>query len=104
MKMKHLMLGLALSAVIGLAAGCGKKKEADVPVVAPPPDTKQATDATAQSEADAMVAQRAIDRAKSLVEQKSYPDAIAQFKYIDTLKLTPAQRAVVDALRAQVPK
>lgn len=107
MKIKHVLCGLTICAAIGLVAGC-KKKET---VTAPPPvdstampGAAQPDSATGQQSAeDAAIFQRAMDRAKALVDQKDWAAATAQFTAFDTLKLTPEQKAAVDALKAKVP-
>ncbi len=95
MKMKCVFPLLAAAALVGFTAGCGKKQ--------PPPPPPTAEDLKAQQEADLAIFQRALDRAKSLVDQKNWPDAIAQFKAFDDMKLSPEQKAQLDALKAQVP-
>ncbi len=95
MKIKYLFPLLAASALIGLAPGCGKKQ--------PPPPPMTEEEKKAAEQADAAIFQRALERAKSLVDQQNWPDAIAQFKAFDDMKLSAEQKAQVDALKAKVP-
>ncbi len=99
MKTKYVLYVLTVATALTLAAGC--KKASDQPKV----DTSKMTEEEKQAMAvtDVAMVNRAMDRLKYLVEQKTWPDAASQLKAFDGLNLTPEQKAQLDALKAQIP-
>jgi recombinational DNA repair protein (RecF pathway) len=89
---------LKLLATLGLAAlltGCGNS-ESSSDVQTPDPAT--------QPQEQAILFDRTIGRAKSLIEAKQYQMAQESVDLLKTYKLTPEQQAMVDKIQAQIPK
>jgi hypothetical protein len=101
---KSMPLTLAAALVLGLAS-CSKQ-ESSTPGAA---DTQKATDAAkatgekVAAEASSK-AQGLIDKAKSLVADSKYQDALGTLQQLGSLKLTPEQQKLVDDLKAQIQK
>jgi hypothetical protein len=99
MKTKYVLCAVAAAAALTLATGC--KKAADQVKV----DTSKMTEQQKQeiTATDTAIFNRAMDRFKYLVDQKSWADAASQLKAFDGLNMTPEQKAQLDALKAQIP-
>jgi hypothetical protein len=128
MKINLIVPGITLCAALAAVSGCNKQEAAPAPsetsktteTVAPEAKTavdtstaavKQVTDqattqataqATAQVNAGEQQAQGLIDRAKSLVADNKYQDALASLSQLASTKLTPDQQKIVDGLKAQI--
>ena len=115
MKSQLLKLLVGATAVSFLVAGCGKQ-EASAPAANTAPaaadmkavaakaadQTKQAaTEMTANLSAQA---QGMIDKAKGLIGEKKYQEAITSLQQVAASKITPEQKKVVDDLIAQAQK
>lgn len=118
MKSQLLKLLVGATAVSFLVAGCGKQEAsapaapaantapaaADMKAVAAKAaeQTKQAaTEMTANLSAQA---QGMIDKAKGLIGEKKYQEAITSLQQVAASKITPEQKKVVDDLIAQAQK
>jgi hypothetical protein len=84
---------LAASSLSLFTAGCGKKDPA-----AAAPST------AAMGEKTAAQVQGLIDKAKGLVGEKKYSEALASLKELGASKLSPDQTKMVDDLKAQIQK
>ena len=121
MKSKLLITGIVVCAVAAAVTGC-KKEEAPAPPEAPKAKTseglaseaskavdtakataKEATDqAAAQAKAAEQQTQALIDRAKALVADQKYQDALGSLNQLASTKLTAEQQKVVDDLKAKI--
>ena len=124
--MKAHLTSLALGAVALslLATGCGKQETKAPAPAAPAPAAAAATapDAKAvQATAEKMIdqgkaaagqlsadlskqAQGMIDKAKGLIGEKKYQEALTSLQQLAVSKITPEQKKTVDDLIAQVQK
>lgn len=106
---------IALLAVLGLAAGCGKQ-ETKAPAApaanapAAPADAKaavekaagQAKQAAGQMAADLSAqANTMIEKAKTLIADKKYQEALTSLQQVAMSKITPEQKKTVDDLIAK---
>lgn len=113
---------LPFAAVILLFGGCGKQEtKAPAASTAPAPtgvtpevsamkatvdkSTEQAKPAADQFAGDmTKQAQRVIDKAKALIGDKKYQDAVTLLQQVTASKISPAQRKIIDDLIAQAQK
>lgn len=122
--MKAHLTSLALGAVALslLATGCGKQETKAPAPAAPAPAAATAPDAKAvQATAEKMIdqgkaaagqlsadlskqAQGMIDKAKGLIGEKKYQEALTSLQQLAVSKITPEQKKTVDDLIAQVQK
>ena len=118
MKLTPILTGAALCAALAAFSGCNKEEsttpqapkgsEATASPTAPAIDAaksaaKQAVDqVTTQAKALEQQAQGIIDRAKSLVGEQKYQDALTSLNQLANFKLTPEQQKLVDDLKAQI--
>ena len=128
MKINFIVPGITLCAALATVSGCGKQEspppaaetaktteavpiEATKVVDTSTTAAKQVTDqvttqatgqATAQVNTGELQAQGLIDRAKNLVADKKYQDALASLNQLASTKLTPDQQKLVDDLKAQI--
>jgi hypothetical protein len=119
MKIKSIVTGVTLCAALAAVNGC-KKEEPAVPqapkageggavskateaVDGAKTAVKQVADqATTQVKAVEQQAQALIDRAKGLVTEQKYQEALGSLGQLSNLKLTPEQQKLVDDLKAQI--
>ena len=120
--MKAHLTSLALgSALAFLVAGCGKQETAAPASAAPAATTAPAAAKDMQAAAGKMVdqskavagqlsadlskqAQGMIDKAKGLIGEKKYQEALTSLQQLAVSKITPEQKKTVDDLIAQVQK
>ena len=99
----------------GLLTACSKQESQPAPPSTPPPAAeapKAAAEVQKQAEAAQPAAQPAasststtqsmIDKAKSLIADNKYSEAMDLLKRLSSMQLTPEQRKLVDDLMAQV--
>jgi len=93
--MKSILQIFFTLSVAGLLAGCGDSRSSS---------NTQTPDPATQPEAQAILFNRSIDRAKSLIEAKDYKKAQEVIDLVKTYKLTPEQQTLVDKIQTQIPK
>jgi hypothetical protein len=89
---------LKLLAALGLATlltGCGNSESTG---------NVQTPDPATQPQEQAILFERTIGRAQSLIGAKQYKMAQESVDLLKTYKLTPEQQAMVDKIQAQIPK
>jgi hypothetical protein len=119
MRIKSAFAGIVICVAAASVSGC-KKEQASSDVQAAKPNegmaseaakaadaaqaaAKQVTDqATAQVKEAAPQAQGLIDRARDLVKDQKYQEALSTLGQLANLKLTPEQQKLVDDLKAQI--
>jgi hypothetical protein len=119
MKIKSVFAGILMCAAVAAVSGCKKEQaasdvqppksnegvasEAATAVDAAKSAAKEVTNqAAVQAKAAEQQAQGLIDRAKSLVSEQKYQDALNSLNQLANTKLTPEQQKLVDDLKAQI--
>jgi hypothetical protein len=119
MKIKSIIAGIVMCAAVAAVNGCkqepaasdvqppktnaGMASEAATTVDAAKSAVKEGTDqAAAQVKAAEPQAQGLIDRAKALVSEQKYPEALSSLNQLAGTKLTAEQQKLVDDLKAQI--
>jgi hypothetical protein len=119
MKLKLVIAELAVCVAVATLSGCSKEQsasdnqtpksgegaasEAAKTVDSAASAAKQATEqATTQVKETEQKAQGLIDRAKEMVKDQKYQDALSVLGQLANLKLTPEQQKLVDDLKAQI--
>ena len=118
MKVAKTFAVFALCGFSALMGGCSKQEGAPAAQTQNPTD-QAATEIQKQAEAPkasvqpavgeaaagaSSQAQSLIDKAKGLIENKQYPEAMNILKELSNTKLTPEQQKLVDDLKVQVEK
>ena len=123
MKIKLVIVGIAVCATLAAVSGCKKEEPApgapkadqgtasgtvgcrqrQAVVDAAKSAAKEVTDqAAAQVKAAEQQAQGLIDRAKSYVSEQKYQEALSSLNQLTNIKLTAEQQKLVDDLKAQI--
>jgi hypothetical protein len=121
-KITYTIRGVTAGAALLLAAGCSKqeppagettksmspastetRKAADTVAAAAQQAVNAATNQAGAAIADSMSqAQALIDKAKGLVADDKYKEALTVVRQLSGLRLTPEQRTLVDGLKTQI--
>jgi len=117
MRIKLVITGIVACAILAAVSGCKKEEPAPVAPKADQGTASQAAPvvdaanavvndvtnkAAAQATAAPEQAQGLIERAKSLVADSKYTEALSSLNQLTTTKLTDEQQKLVDGLKAQI--
>jgi hypothetical protein len=118
MRYSSILSGAALCAALIAFSGCKKEEPAPpqvpkadaggTPQTAPSIDAAKsaakgaADQAMDQTKALEQQAQGIIDRAKALISEQNYPEALDNLAKVASFKLTPEQKKSVDDLKSQI--